>query len=232
MISALSLIKSNLIPFSLQKLSDCDYSTRQNPYKSDAMDTFGVKLANSLRESDGSWEAVITSRDLFLTLYEILQQNSSEFHSLSKDIEFVTQSNHGIILEYQPVPDCGLYSHLPVDGFLGRLITPYGTLEIVFKKDPKKFLNSSTKFFITQLQTYYPRYSLALSVQDTAVLKNPARGFRYGLKFEDQLPKEMSPHEYSKMDIDLICTALNDRYSHLEITPKKYSLRGFGGDWL
>lgn len=231
MISAISLMKSHPSPPSMQKLSAAE-SRRENPYQSDAVDTFGVKLANSLREIDGSWETVITSRNLFLTLYETLQQSSSEVHSLSKDIEFVTQSNHGIILDYRPIPDSGLYSHLPVDGFLGHLITPYGTLEIVFKKDPKNFLDLFTKFFVTQLEAYYPKYSLTLNAQDIAVLKNPSRGFRYGIKFEDQLPKEMSPHEYSKIDVDQICIALNDRYSHLELTPKKYLLRGLCGEWL
>lgn len=232
MISAFALIKSYLIPLSIQKLSVTEYNTRENAHESDAIDTFGVKLANSLWKIDGSWKAVITSRNLFLTLYEVLQQSSSEVYSLSKHIEFVTQSNHGIILDYRPVPACGIYSHLPVDGFLGHLITPYGTLEIVFKKDPKNFLDLSTKFFVTQLQTYYPRYSLTLNAQDTAVLKNPSRGFRYGIKFQDQLPKEMSPYEYSKIDIDQICIALNNRYSHVEITPKKYLLRGLCGEWL
>lgn len=232
MISTLSLIKSNLIPLSIQQLSTAEYNTRQNFYRSDAIDTFGVKLADSLRKSDGSWETVITSKTLFLTLYETLQQYSSDFDSFSKEIEFITQSKDGIILEYRPIPDCGSYSHLPADRFLGHLITPYGTLEIVFKKDPKNFLNLSRKFFVTELQTYYPRYSLTLNPHITATIKNPSRGFRYGIKFEDQLPKQMSSYEYSEMDIDQICIALNDKYPRLEITPKKYLLRGLCGEWL
>lgn len=165
-------------------------------------------------------------------LYEILQQCSSKFYSFPKDIEFVTQSSHGIILDYEPVPNCGLYSHLASDGFLGHLITPYGTLEVIFKNEPKKFLNSITNFFVSQLRIYYPRYSLTLSPQNTATIKNPSRGYHYELKFEDQLPTEILSCEYSRTEIDQICKALCEKYTYLKISPKKYLFRGLCDQWI
>lgn len=204
----------------------------EESYKNEAIKTFGSELAYTLQKKDGNWKAVITSRDLFLTTYKILQECSEQLHCFSKEIECTTQSNHGIIFEYRPVPKCGYYAKLPYTGFLGHLVTPYGTLEIVLKNDPKNFLESSTKFFANQLQTYYPRYSLTPDAQDMAVLKNPSRGFLYEIKFEDSLPKEILPHEYSRDEISQICTVLHQNYPYLEITPKKYLLRGISGQWL
>lgn len=204
----------------------------EESYKSETIEIFGSELAHSLKKKDGTWKAVITSKDLFLTTYKILQEYSEQFHCFSKEIEFTTQSSHGIIFEYRPIPECGRYAKLSSTGFLGHLVTPYGTLEIVLKNDPKNFIESSTEFFVNQLQTYYPRYSFTRNAEDMAVLKNPSRGFLYEIKFEDSLPKEILPQEYSRDEINQICTALHQKYSYLEITPKKYLLRGISGQWL
>lgn len=143
----------------------------KNTYKTQAIELFGKKLAESLQIKDGSWKKLMTSWNIFYKACAIIKNSNNYLSIIPRVIHLNLQSKDGLIFQ---MTRCTMHSSSNKEGIL---ITPFGYFNIECKttEDMYHFMKPLHDTFHTKLwpdRYRGAKYSFTLSPNKEASLKS------------------------------------------------------------
>lgn len=160
----------------------------------EATNLFGNDLAESLYNTDQSWEKVMLAWNVSLDACKIIKESNIEVTNIYCEI----QSNDGLIVEISP--EKGDKKDASKEIINASLITPYGYLEMKFKD------NESMNEFIDKLASKFYKQSLPCGGDEQARLSftlapDISASFKpsyYCDQCGHQLKEEFGENEYTR----------------------------------